>query len=115
MNDLKNWEKIKTAVLGVAYDLSLALIGDKKARELNRQLRGKDKIANILSFPLSESSGEILINRRQAARDGQTLFKLFIHGLLHLKGLDHGSTMSREERKLLRRFTLNGSSPRRRT
>lgn len=105
-------------VLGETYDLSLAFITDKKALELNQTLRSKNKIANVLSFPLTESSGEILINKKQAARDDFSLDYLFIHGLLHLKGLDHGSRMEREETKLTKLFKLNktnGSPHRRRT
>ncbi len=110
-------------MLGEAYDLSLAFIGDKKALTLNQTLRSKNKIANVLSFPLSKTSGEILINKKQAIRDNFSLDYLFIHGLLHLKGLDHGSRMEREEEKLIKLFKLsknlknkkNGTSHRRRT
>lgn len=105
MNGLRNWEKIKTEVLGEAYDLSLAFVTSKKGEEVH----------NVLSYPLSESSGEILIDKKEAKKTGHTPLELFIHGLLHLKGLDHGSTMEREERELLRRFATNGSSYRRRS
>lgn len=105
MSDLRNWEKIKTEVLGEAYDLSLAFVTAKKGEEAH----------NVLSYPLSKESGEILINKKEAKKTGHTPLELFIHGLLHLKGLDHGSTMEREERELIRRFATNGSPHRRRT
>lgn len=105
-------------MLGETYDLSLAFINDQNALALNQKWRRKNKIANVLSFPLSDLSGEILINKKQAERDSFSLDYLFIHGLLHLKGLDHGSRMEREEKRLIRLFKLkktNGPSHRRRT
>ena len=61
---------------------------------------------------LSDKSGEIFIApkaaSRQAALFGEPTAKyigrLFIQGLLHLKGYRHGSKMEHEERKILRRI-----------
>ena len=99
---------LKERVLGKKYDLSIAFVGDSESRRLNYALRKKNKPANILSFPLSKSSGEILIAqncaRREAPRYGmrepEFLAHLFIHGLLHLKGLPHGARMESEEKRL---------------
>lgn len=94
-------------VLGKNYDLSLVFCGSAKARALNLKFRNKDKVANILSFPLSPNSGEIFIKLPA------TVFSvphLFIHGLLHLKGLTHSSKMEVEERKFLTLFRINGQS-----
>lgn len=115
MNGLKNWVRIKNEILGETYDLSLAFLGDEESRAVNRRWRGQDEPANVLSFPLGPESGEILLNPKQAERDRFSLLELLIHGLLHLKGLNHGSRMKREERRLIKYFTLNGSSSRRRT
>lgn len=60
------------------------------------------KISNVLSFPLSKSSGEILICKKAAPP--YTLEYLFIHGLCHLKGYKHGATMERIELRTLKRF-----------
>ncbi|MCC6290503.1 hypothetical protein IT398_00275 [Candidatus Nomurabacteria bacterium] len=103
MNGLRNWEKIKCEVLGDAYDLSVAFVTDRKSTH------------NVLSYPLSSESGEILINKKRAKKDGYTPLELFIHGLLHLKGMRHGSRMESEEKKLIKLFTSNGPSHRRRT
>ncbi len=103
MSGLKNWVKIKNEILGETYDLSLAFVDDQESTH------------NVLSYPLSPQSGEILINKKQAQKDGYTPPELFIHGLLHLKGLDHGSRMEREEKRLIKYFTPHGSSPRCRT
>src|SRR3989344_1543869 len=107
-------QKLKDTVLGRDYELSVVIIGDARSQELNRRYRRKNKPANILSFPLSKTDGEIFLNPRQAQRE-VTLFDmpyrrflvyLLIHGLLHLKGLRHGSTMNQAEKKFLRRFLV---------
>lgn len=99
--------KIKNAVLGKRYDLSLAFLSVKQMRRAMKfrykRITGK-KTSNVLSFPLSKTSGEILICKKAAAPF--TVPHLFIHGALHLKGLAHGATMEREERRLLKRFGL---------
>ena len=62
------------------------------------------KTSNVLAFPLSKASGEILICK--TAAKPYTPAYLFIHGCLHLKGLKHSATMEREERRFLKRFGL---------
>ena len=106
--------RIKNEVLGKKYTLSLVFIGDKRSRTLNRTYRKKDTSANILSFPLSKGEGEIFINPRKACRDAphfntsckRFIGHLFIHGLLHLKGITHGSKMNTKEQLLRRKFNL---------
>ncbi|MAG12858.1 rRNA maturation RNase YbeY [bacterium] len=103
---------IKEAVLGKKYSLSLVFIGDKLSRKLNKQYRKKDVRTNILSFPIVKNEGEIFINTKKAreeARQNNTQYKihlahLFIHGLIHLKGYTHSSTMEREEAKVFKKF-----------
>jgi len=94
------------------WDISLVFTGPKKAQELNMQLRKKSYTPNVLSYALGKKSGEIFICLAEAAKQAPlhdmtertfVLF-LFIHGLLHLKGMPHGSTMERCERKLLAQF-----------
>ncbi|MHB0978135.1 MAG: rRNA maturation RNase YbeY [Minisyncoccota bacterium] len=108
----KNADKIKEAVLGKRYELSLVFIDSKFSRRLNRIYRKKDRPTNILSFPLSKTSGEIFIDLVQAKKEfkkfdltfSQFITFLFIHGLLHLKGMTHGSTMEKAERKFHKKF-----------
>jgi probable rRNA maturation factor len=104
---------IKDAILGKKYDLSVSVVSARKQKELNRIYRGKDKTTNILSFPLSKDSGEITLDLVQAKKDApefnmpyaQFIKYLFIHGLLHLKGYEHSSTMEKEEKKYLAIFS----------
>lgn len=102
--------------------LSLSLVRDPKIRALNRHYRGRDAATDVLSFPLGDSPhngalerllGDVVISvdtaRRQAAAYDAPLqreiYRLLIHGLLHLKGHDHieareRQVMEREERRL---------------
>lgn len=93
-------------------DLSLTFCGERKIKTLNREYRGKDKVTDVLSFPLYESLrpescdsifsphielGDVVIclpvARRQAVEFEVTLVEEIIHqlvhGFLHLVGFDH--------------------------
>jgi len=98
------FEKIKDAILGKKYDLSLAFVGPAESRRITKKSKKKDKVSNVLSFPLSKTSGEIIICP-QAAKPYSVAY-LFIHGLLHLKGHDHGGIMDSEELRFMRRFDI---------
>jgi len=98
---------IKNDILGRDYSLSLVFVGEKKSRELNNLYRKINKSTNILSFPLSKNLGEIIICPTLVKREikkfnrtfRQLLGFLVIHGMLHLKGMEHSSRMEREEEK----------------
>ena len=102
-------EPLARAVLGERYDLSVVLCTNTLSHRLNRQFRGKDKPTNVLSFPVDKNLGELFLDlpliKKEAPQfdaDFQKHFIfLFIHGLLHLKGMDHGSKMEQAEKKLL--------------
>ncbi len=106
--------RIKNAVLGSGYELSVAFVGSRAIAKLNRRYRGISSSTDILSFPLSAQTGEMLFSiadvRRRAPLFGYPpgvfLVVLFIHGLLHLKGYSHGSRMETQERKFRRRFNI---------
>lgn len=91
------------------YELSLVVCSDTLARSTNTKHRKKTYAANVLSFPLSKTEGEIFLNipcaKREAKRYGVSersrIALLFVHGLMHLKGYPHGRTMENEERRVL--------------
>ncbi len=105
---------MKDRALGKDYELSLVFIGPHRSRALNKKHRGKDKSANILSFPLSKAEGEIFIDLATAKKEAPKFKRtytnyvgfLFIHGLIHLKGMDHGGRMEREERSVRNTFHI---------
>jgi probable rRNA maturation factor len=123
------FEKAAQAVLP-GWDISLVFAGETRAQHLNVALRGKEYIPNVLSYEAGTKHGEIIICPRVAAREARAydhserehVLFLFIHGLLHLKGLRHGVTMERRERELTSRLiralplqsTLHGTTHRNR-
>jgi probable rRNA maturation factor len=109
-----------------AASLGVRFASDREVRRWNRELRGKDRPTDVLSFPGEAAPageprqephhlGDILISvpaaRRQAAAAGhgveRELHTLLLHGLLHCLGHDHetdGGEMERLERRLRRRW-----------
>ncbi len=106
---------IKDHVLGKKYVLSLVFANKKTVTDLNKQYRDKDYTPNILSFPYSKNHGEIFIHLPTAKKQAPDfemdfdtyLVFLFIHGCLHLKGMEHSSTMEELERKILQKMYSN--------
>ncbi len=106
--------RIKDVVLGKRYSLSLAFVPPRESRKLNREYRGKDKPANVLSFPLAKNEGEIVMCMSEAKRQAPEyalsersfVALLFIHGLFHLKGFRHGSRMEAKEEAARKKFGL---------
>lgn len=105
---------IKNKILGESYALSVAFVSSAKMRKINQTYRNLDKNTNILSFAFSKKEGEILLNRpkikKEAEQAGLTykklLGQLFIHGCLHLEGMEHSSRMESKEKKWQKIFQL---------
>jgi probable rRNA maturation factor len=113
--------------------VAVALVSDRRMRQLNRTFRSVDKATDVLSFPAADEAaprssktgkaheishlGDVAIAmgvaRRQAAERRHTLSVelriLALHGLLHLLGYDHErdrGEMRRIEERLRRRAGL---------
>ena len=108
--------------------VALALVGDRKMRDLNSRFRVIDQVTDVLSFPAGAAPaatnpgagrflGDIVIATGRAARQAraagvteqQEWRRLALHGLLHLLGHDHerdDGRMVRLERRLQRRGGL---------
>jgi len=96
-------------------ELSLALVGDRKMRRLNRDYRGIDDTTDVLSFSYLDDPhsggvlGEIYISpavaERQAAEAGcppaEEITRLALHGLLHVLGWVHDT--ARDRRRMIGR------------
>ena len=89
-------------------EVSIAIVGDRKMRVLNKKYRNKEGTANILSFPLSEGEptnlpaditrlGDIVISYPMVIKEAaeqellvdDRIGELVRHGMLHLLGLHH--------------------------
>ncbi len=105
---LRFFRETTDQVLGKEYDLSLVFVGNVLSRRLNKSHRNIDKPTDILSFTLDKKAGEIFINipysMKKCAKFDRTFNNyirfIFIHGLFHLKGYEHGSRMESEEKKV---------------
>lgn len=105
---------IKEAILGKEYDLALILTSPEETHRLNRDYRQKDFPTDILSFPLNSFEGEIYLDIETAKKEAPKFDRpienflpfLFIHGCLHLKGMEHSSTMENEEKKFRKQFGI---------
>ncbi len=111
-----NRKRIRTALANLLneqgvnspVEVSVAIVGDRKMRELSKKYKGEDKTRNILSFSLSEGEkhalpndiirlGDIVISYpvviTEAARDevlvDDKIDELVVHGMTHLLGLHH--------------------------
>jgi len=89
--------------------LSVNLVGEGKIRELNKKYRNKNKISDVLSFPMASKLeipksntevldlGDIFICLSFAKNEAKSenisierkLAQLVVHGFLHLLGYDH--------------------------
>ncbi len=83
-------------------ELSLALVGNRTIRALNKKFRNVDKFTDVISFPFECNSqekvtGEIVIcpyvAEARARKIGNTFSNYFefllIHSILHLFGFSH--------------------------
>lgn len=97
----------KQGVAGKA-DISIAIVGDRKMRELSLKYKGEDKTRNVLSFsqaegePVKNSSdtlflGDVVISYPQVIREAsaeevlvdEKIEQLVEHGIMHLLGINH--------------------------
>lgn len=106
--------RIQEDIAGKDAPVSLVFASVARMRALNRRYRKKTYAPNVLAFRLGANEGDIFICKEIAAREARELgvsaaahtAYLFIHGLLHLKGMAHGTTMERQERKYVQKFLL---------
>lgn len=105
---------MKELVLGNEYELNLIITKKDEMLKLNRNYRKLNEMTDILSFPINEKEGEIFlcpeIALKEASKFGRNYENfikfLFIHGLTHLKGLEHSSKMESEEEKIRKTFRV---------
>ncbi len=115
-------------------EVTVALVGDRQIRSLNRRFRALDRVTDVLAFPVDGTGaapdpgplasgprylGDIVIAtdraRRQARAEGHSLTTelrvLALHGLLHLLGYDHERDAGQMERMEGRLRRHGGLSP----
>jgi probable rRNA maturation factor len=102
-------------------EIELILTDNDEIAKINLEFRGLDKATDVLSFPSDpfpnaplgsiiisvDKVEEISMALRHSKEDELAL--LFIHGMLHLLGMDHEvdhGEMRQEEERLVREFNL---------
>lgn len=103
------------AAAGAGMHATLRVVGAAEGRRLNRAFRGRDYATNVLSFSYGRGRGDLVLCHpviaREARDQGKTLqahyAHMVVHGLLHLRGLDHArradaARMERREIRILR-------------
>lgn len=113
-------KKVKAAVVAALAgrlfsdtEVSIAIIGNRRMRQLNRMYRKIDETTDVLSFPLNDPAtshafadspdgvlrlGDIIVSypqaRNMAVEKGilvdDAIVSLVLHGLAHLMGDHHG-------------------------
>ncbi len=137
--DLPDEEQLRNWVLsalqavdssaGKDFELSVRLVDEDEARQLNSRYRNKDKATNVLSFPFEDFDGlpedmvrplgDIVVCAPVVAQEASQQKKalldhwahMVIHGTLHLLGYDHqdeakADTMETLEIDILRGFGI---------
>ena len=102
-------------------EIELILTNNTEIAQINLEFRGIDKPTDVLSFPTDPFPGaplgtiiisvdkveEVAIQLGHSENDEFSL--LFIHGLLHLLGMDHetdNGEMRTQEERIVRAFNL---------
>ena len=113
--DVAVWAE--SALAGDGRAVCIRLVDAAEGAELNGRFRGRTYATNVLAFPADESDllGDIAIcapvalqeAREQGKRLADHYAHLVIHGVLHLKGLDHETeadavVMEAQETRLLK-------------
>ena len=102
--------------------LGVRIVAARESAALNRRYRGKSGCTNVLSFPFeaptgtrSDMLGDLVICAPVVLREARVLRRpapahwahMVVHGILHLRGYDHGNkkdaaVMERREARVLR-------------
>lgn len=91
-------------------DMSIALVGQGRIRELNKKYRRKNKATDVLSFQY-DNSGEVVICLKEVKKNAEKfkstlkkeLVRILIHGILHVLGYSH-QTMKNKENHYFKSF-----------
>lgn len=104
-NALIAWAR--AAMAGDGRRLCIRVVDETEARELNGRFRDRVEATNVLSFPaeLPEALGDIAVCAAVVAREAEAQNKpvdahfahMVVHGVLHLKGMDHTTEAQAQE------------------
>ena len=108
---VESWLGRILSYLGEDGDFSLHFVTDGEIQALNRDYRGKDEPTDILTFAINDGEafpqaegeekelGDVFISIDSMERNADALSvprqeelrRLLVHGILHLRGMDHAT------------------------
>lgn len=114
-------------------EVNVLFVSDEKIKTLNKEFRNKNKVTDVLSFPLSEDGeydlnpetgnimlGDVVICPKRAYEQSQEFGHSFerevsyltAHSILHLLGYDHmvkieKTIMRQKEKEIMKAMGLN--------
>ena len=125
VSSIESYAETLRARVARGKEFHCLITGDAELRLLNRTYRSEDYATDVLSFPASFPGdggaylGDVAVSlaraRAQARQYGHTIEDevriLMLHGVLHLKGMDHESDsgeMARTELRWRKKLGLPG-------
>ena len=90
--------------------ISVILVDNKTIQELNNRFLNRDRPTDVIAFPLGDGRGvwgEVYVSTELARQQAEEydvpleeeMYRLIIHGLLHLSGCDDSDSDSRAKMK----------------
>lgn len=121
--DARRLRALARAAAQGSGQITLRVVGAAEGRRLNRAFRGRDYATNVLAFDYRAPGarrplrGDVVLCHPVLAREARAQRKsladhyahVVVHGVLHLRGYDHGKAreaarMQRREARILLRF-----------
>ena len=103
-SEIKTWVKSTLKDFRKNSELTVRVVNEKEATELNQRWRNASGPTNVLSFPCDDGSGQVPdllgdivicapVVEKEASRQNKKLnahwAHMVVHGTLHLLGFDH--------------------------
>ena len=121
--EFRRWVAAALAPVNHSVEMVIRVVDQEESRQLNSRYRGKDTATNVLSFPFtvpagidSDHLGDLVIcaavvkreARQQKKREMDHWAHMVVHGVLHLRGLDHQTEEQAREMEELEKQILAG-------
>ncbi len=121
--EFHSWAAAVLTPVNHSVEMVIRVVNEQESRQLNSRYRGKDKPTNVLSFPFSAPAGvdsnhlgDLVICAPVVKREAGEQQKkeidhwahMVVHGVLHLRGLDHQTEQQAREMEELEKQILAG-------
>jgi probable rRNA maturation factor len=121
--EFRSWVTAALTPLNHKVEMVIRVVDQAESRQLNSRYRGQDKPTNVLSFPFampagidSDHLGDLVICSAVVKREAGEQQKkeidhwahMVVHGVLHLRGLDHQTEKQAREMEELEKRILAG-------